>query len=71
MLNFTQFLITEKNQTPYENPETRTIISENQQLHGVRYNRSTRRAMDVRNHFADWFISPAEEVPWQYEYINK
>lgn len=68
------FLIVEKKETPYdisETTETHTTISENQQLHTVRYNRPTKRAMDVRNHFADWFISPAGEVPWQYEYINK
>lgn len=64
------FIITE-NQTPYENFESCTTISESQQIHAVRYNRPTTRAMDVQNHFADWFISHAGEVPWKYEYTNK
>jgi len=63
------FVITEKNQNTYENSETHPTINENIPLQAVRYNRPTRRAIDVRNHFADWFISPAGEVPWQYEFM--
>lgn len=36
-----------------------------------RYARPTRQAIDVRNCFADWFVSPAGEVAWQYDFINK
>lgn len=44
---------------------SKSILNE----HCVKYARPTRRAMDVRNSFADWFVSPAGEVPWQYELI--
>lgn len=36
-----------------------------------RYARPNRQAMEFRNAFADWFVSPAGEVPWQYEAIHK
>lgn len=68
------FLISERNQNEHttEYSEIRDEIStESQHFQTVKYNRPSRNAIDVRNHFADWFISPAGEVPWQYEYINK
>lgn len=52
-----------KIQILYQNFEFCTTISESQQMHAVRYNGLTRRAINVRIHIADWFISPAREVP--------
>lgn len=34
------------------------------------YSRPSKHALDVRSAFAEWFISPAGEVPWQYEAIK-
>lgn len=68
------FLITEKHNDEdahsannYETMNSRQSPSND---HSVRYARPTKRAMDVHNSFADWFVSPAREVPWQYEYIK-
>lgn len=34
------------------------------------YARPNRKALDVHNAYADWFVSPAGEVPWQFEAIK-
>lgn len=44
-----------------------TIVNQNNARKSGCHARPTRNAMDIRNQFADWFVSPAGEVPWQYE----
>ena len=36
-----------------------------------RYASLNKQTMDIRDAFADWFISLAGEIPWQYESITK
>lgn len=69
------FLITENN--TYEEHitlrprEVTEVVDPTTSNRGRLHSRPTRNAMDNRNIFADWFISPAGEVPWQYDAIRR
>lgn len=42
-----------------------------QQLTNASSNNSSRSAMLIRDQFKDYFVSPAGEIPWQYNIVNR
>lgn len=51
-----------------KNSNTQITLPEN--CTNNRFGRPTKQSMDIRNIFADWFITPAGEVPWQNNAIK-
>lgn len=66
------YLLTEntKNETRANSSTEWTTQPNANNYQNNRYSRPNKRAMDIRNAYADWCVSPAGEVPWQYEAIK-